>query len=66
MCAERQSKVPGSITYIITRNNHLYILKKKHQNTYIILIINIEKGLDNVTFSPEVIELMIDHSNQHS
>ena len=62
MCAERQSKVPGSITYIITRNNHLCILKKKHQNTYIILIINIEKGLDNVTFSPEVIELMIDHS----
>jgi len=52
------------ITDIMTRNNHLYILKKKHQNTYIILINYIEKG--QITFSPEVIEFMIDQSNQHS
>ena len=41
-------------------------LEKKHQNTYLILIIYIEKKTDNVRFSPEVIEFMIDHSIQHS
>ena len=48
---------------MITRNNHLYILKKKHQNTYLILIIYIENGQIMLRF---VIEIMIDHSNQHS
>ena len=47
------------------RNKIIYIREKKHQNTYITLIIYIEKRTDNVTFSPEVIEFMID-PNQHS
>jgi len=47
-------------------NNHLYILKK-YTSKYIYNFNHLHgKRTDNVTFSPEVIEFMIDHSNQHS
>ena len=56
--------VPHLITDIITRNNHLYILKK-NTSKYIYNLNHLVhwKRTDNVTLSPEVIEFMIDHSN---
>ena len=58
MCAPKKmkKKVPGL--------NHLYILKKKSKYIYGFNHLH-WKRTDNVTFSPEVIELMIDHSNDN-
>ena len=44
-------------TDIITRNNHLYIMKKKHQNTSIILIIYNEKGQIMLRFLLKLLNL---------
>ena len=64
---ERQRKfVLWVITELITRHNHLYVLKKKTpKNIYDFNHVH-WRTTDNVTFSSEVIEFMIDHSNQNS